>query len=897
MRPAPAILHRFPIRVVVPLLLVFFSLLLVVGSLLLAKRDTSHRVEAEASERLLQRMVRLQDTLGYLASIGDMARVQAEVSALGTDPNLDLALLIDDEGTVIAANRIADIGSQAADLLHGGTEGIEQNPETLRTIARGAQGRVELLGENEIRAVFPILLVPELDQLHPERRGLLILQRSLASEKAGPQSELTRNAVTLGAASIILAGLLAILLHFLFNRRVQSLISVTRRFSEGDLEARARLPGHDELAIVGAAFDTMADRLTAGITDRRQVEERLHDLLDLNQKLVGATNLGILAYRADGPCVLANKAAARIIGGTVQQARSMNFHHIQSWKASGLLAAAEKTLADGRSRELETHFVTTFVREVSLRCRFSRFESKGKMHLLLLMSDVTERRLAEAELGLRSAALEAAANTVIITDQDGIICWVNRAFTSLTGYTADEVIGKNPRLLNSGVHDAEFYRQMYETILGGSVWRGEIVNRYKDGRLGHEESTITPLRGDDGTITHFIAIKEDITERRLAKKALIESEEKFRAIFQGAMDGIVLADPDSGQLSDANPRFCEMLGYEAEEVSNISMRHIHPANELPRSVELFKAAATGNRVEAKKVSVLRKDGSLFDAEVIGTPIEISGKRYLLGMFRDISDRLQKEVALREKAVAEEANLAKSLFLANMSHELRTPLNAIIGYAEMLTEDSSPDLSVETHEDLKKIRTAGLHLASLIDDILNLSKIEAGKIELAPERFSVAALVEDVAVTVAPLTDKNGNVLHVDCRQDIGDAFTDPTRLRQVLFNLLSNAAKFTSDGRIDLNSSRQSGKQNRDTLIFTVHDTGIGMSEDEVRRLFEPFMQADASTFRKYQGTGLGLAISRRIAELLGGELTVRSQPGNGSVFTFSLPVRLPGAQPPDSVV
>jgi signal transduction histidine kinase len=235
---------------------------------------------------------------------------------------------------------------------------------------------------------------------------------------------------------------------------------------------------------------------------------------------------------------------------------------------------------------------------------------------------------------------------------------------------------------------------------------------------------------------------------------------------------------------------------------------------------------------------------------------------------------------------QEASRHKSDFLANMSHELRTPLNAIIGYSEMVQEEAE-DLGEESLvPDLQKVNAAGKHLLGLINDILDLSKIEAGKMDLFPEDFEVDQLVRDVAAIVRPLVEKNTNTLVIDCPDDAGTMRADLTKVRQALFNLLSNAAKFTDHGTITVTVQREPD----DWLTFAVSDTGIGMTEEQVGRLFEAFSQAEASTRTKYGGTGLGLAISRQFCRLMGGDLTVESDYGQGSTFTVRLPAVVPEA-------
>ena len=247
------------------------------------------------------------------------------------------------------------------------------------------------------------------------------------------------------------------------------------------------------------------------------------------------------------------------------------------------------------------------------------------------------------------------------------------------------------------------------------------------------------------------------------------------------------------------------------------------------------------------------------------------------LFREIGDKSRQ---------LEEADRHKSEFLANMSHELRTPLNAIIGYSEMLQEDAA-DLGAEQFtDDLRKINSAGKHLLELINAVLDLSKIEAGKMELYLESFEVAGLVRDIAAVIQPLAAKNANRLEVRCPDAIGPMRADLTKVRQALFNLLSNACKFTDRGTITLAVTREA-RSGQDSMVFTVSDTGIGMTPEQLARLFEAFSQADAATTRKYGGTGLGLALSRRLCRMMGGDVTVESEAGRGSTFTIRLPAEV----------
>ncbi|MCG6899300.1 MAG: response regulator [Gammaproteobacteria bacterium] len=257
------------------------------------------------------------------------------------------------------------------------------------------------------------------------------------------------------------------------------------------------------------------------------------------------------------------------------------------------------------------------------------------------------------------------------------------------------------------------------------------------------------------------------------------------------------------------------------------------------------------------------------------------------VLKEFSKRKHTEDELRKsRDMAEQANRAKSAFLANMSHELRTPMNAIIGYSEMLQEEAADSGQQEFIPDLEKINAAGKHLLSLINDILDLSKIEAGRMDLYLERFDLKAMLTDVISTVSPLIEKNRNTLEVDFADDLGTMRADLTKLRQALFNLLSNAAKFTSDGTVSL-LVRRNSESGDDWITVTVRDTGIGIAPDKINHLFQEFTQADDSTTRNYGGTGLGLAITRRFCQMMGGNIWAESQPGQGSTFTIRLPAEV----------
>ena len=361
----------------------------------------------------------------------------------------------------------------------------------------------------------------------------------------------------------------------------------------------------------------------------------------------------------------------------------------------------------------------------------------------------------------------------------------------------------------------------------------------------------------------------------------------FEEVLLNSPVAIVTLDQEH-RIVSCTPAFEKRFGYTQDEAIDRLL------DELI-TTETTRSEAVDYTTEALDHSVRgighrrRKDGTLVEVEILGVPVIVEGERVgLMGLYHDITE-LQR--ARRE---AEDANSAKSQFLANMSHELRTPLNAIIGYSEMLEEEAEDVGQDAFIPDLQKIHAAGKHLLALINEVLDLAKIEAGKMDLYVESFDVASTVNEVATTVRPLVEKNANKLEVSCADDVGEMHSDLLKIRQTLLNLLSNASKFTNEGVIELTAHRENGGEDGDRIVFTVKDTGIGMTPEQMDRLFEAFSQADRSISRRYGGTGLGLAVTRSFCHLMGGDVAVESVPGEGSTFTVELPATL--GQPERSV-
>ena len=396
-------------------------------------------------------------------------------------------------------------------------------------------------------------------------------------------------------------------------------------------------------------------------------------------------------------------------------------------------------------------------------------------------------------------------------------------------------------------------------------------------------------------------------QRKRTEAVLRQTEAKYRSIFENAAEGICQTTPQGRYLS-ANPALARILGYASpsaliEGITDINQQLYVKPN---RRAEFIAAMQANPVVSGFESQVYRQDGSIIWISENSRAVRDATGRIVCyeGTVEDITESKEASVALKQaKEAAVAASRAKSTFLANMSHELRTPLNAIIGYGEILAEEAEDSGYGDLVPDLERICNAGRNLLTLINDILDISKIEAGRMDLYPEAFNISTLIESVISTAQPLVDRNGNTLEVECDSEIEMMIADVTKVQQILLNLLSNAAKFTTAGQIKLKVSsllpepqnleyRESENSATSFIQFQVSDTGIGMSPEQLDILFQPFTQGDASTTRRYGGTGLGLTISQRFCQMMGGSITVESQLDRGSTFTVILPTEVKNPKP-----
>jgi PAS domain S-box-containing protein len=585
----------------------------------------------------------------------------------------------------------------------------------------------------------------------------------------------------------------------------------------------------------------------------------------------------------------------------------VTFFGIRVYKPLGLL-----------SKSLETEnpeFIRNLIRQKGEFGQFSVLINNYFIQKSELTEEINERKQVEIELRKLSTSIEQSPAIIMITGTDSKIEYVNPKFTATTGYTAEESIGRNPRFLKSGNKSKDDYKKLWDTITSGHEWQGEFSNKKKSGEIFFESAHISPIFDDAGVITNFLAIKEDITEKKRDEtlqhilfdisKAASASNNLEHLIDKISIGLGELIDVTNFYLAlyDEKTDLFHLPHYhdQKDEISSFSAEKTLTAYVLRNKKSFF-----GTRAEIDK---LKKEGVV---ESIGTPAKIwlgvplmidnkalgvfviqsyhnenafseKDKRMLEFISNEISHIIIRKKADEEVKVAlekaEDSDRLKSTFLANMSHEIRTPLNSILGFSELLGD---PEIGPTNQAEFTQIiKSSGKHLLSIINDILDFSMIEAGQIRLSKSTFIIEKLVIDVYNEFFPTSIEKGIVFKfnpgifktetiIEC---------DKTRLRQILSNLVNNALKFTRTGYIELGFS-MSG----DGFLFYIIDTGIGIPPEFKNYVFERFQQAEKSKSRNFGGNGLGLAISKNLVDMMGGKIWLESEVGKGSTFYVYLP-------------
>ena len=512
----------------------------------------------------------------------------------------------------------------------------------------------------------------------------------------------------------------------------------------------------------------------------------------------------------------------------------------------------------------------------------ARAESLAQAMTRDLSESETSARKALATLTAYKNAMDEIA-IIAVTDTEGTILEANEAFCRTSGFSREELVGATHRLVSSGHHPAEFWGEMWSTIEDGRPWRAEVLNRTKNGDLKWLDTKIGPVHGEDGAIIGYIAVRIDITERKQIELATRHQQQVLDEMGRIARVGGWEYHPASDKASwTAEMYRIFELPPSHEPAIDTSLGFFPPEGAAIVEACVGRAVETGDPFEYIVPFTTAKGRSLW-ARGLGKVERLDdGTTRLFGAFQDVTAARQREEKLIQAIdAAEAANRAKSEFLANMSHEIRTPMNGVIGMSELLLDTQ---LTSEQHGYVDTILDCGSSLVGVINDVLDLSKIEAGKFELRPVTFDVFACVEGVVGTIAPRASDQDIELVCNIAHDVPRWLEgDSGRLRQLMINLGGNAVKFTKEGEVEVSVELEREGEHDATLRFAVRDTGIGIPEDRQRDVFESFTQVDGSTTREYGGTGLGLAISKRIAELMGSEIELESTPGTGSTFSFRL--------------
>jgi PAS domain S-box-containing protein len=510
-------------------------------------------------------------------------------------------------------------------------------------------------------------------------------------------------------------------------------------------------------------------------------------------------------------------------------------------------------------------------------------------HFVATKEDITEKKHAEKLIKTLSRAIEQSPASIIITNDKGKIDFVNTKFTSFMQYTEQEVIGRNPRIFNPQHSPGEEYEQMWKTLQSGKLWQGENQNRKKDGTLFWENVSISPLMDENGTISNYILIMEDISEKKkmlddliIAKEKAEESEEIFDQFMKHSPIYVFFKD-DKIRPVRLSHNYEKMLGLPMEKLLGKTMFELFPSELAKNMVEDDLRILSENKVFEVEEEL---NGKYYTT--IKFPIHMNGKpRFLAGFTLDISERKQSELMLKEKneqlikaiEKAKESDRLKTAFLANMSHEIRTPMNGILGFTELL---KTPDLSgIEQQEFIYLIRKSGERMLNIINNIIDISKIESGQMEVSFSTTDINEQIQYLYSFFKTETDQKGLKIFtsVTLPSALAKIKTDKEKVYAILTNLVKNAVKFTPVGSI-----RFGYELKNDTLEFFVQDTGVGIPQEQQEFIFERFRQGNESLARKHEGAGLGLSITKAYVEMLGGKIWVESESGKGSAFYFTIP-------------
>ena len=656
---------------------------------------------------------------------------------------------------------------------------------------------------------------------------------------------------------------------------------------------------YDDDGDVAGVAGTLSD-----ITERKEAEEALQQERDLLENIMETSVAAITVVDTAGKVIFANDRAESVLRLERSAARGLPYANPQ-WSItdiSGQPFPPEKRPFQQVIRTGEPVFGVQHAVEwpdgerklLSINGAPLTDDSGQVVRVVLSIEDITERWQAEKALSrsertYRALFERASVPIFIFRPEDEIILDANETACHTYGFERNNLVGRSLKDLTANVERGE--REIQSILDEGTSRNFETVHYRADGAPLNMLVSCSAFHyeGEEAVL----CFARDITEQKQAEAARRESEERYRQLVETSPDAIVVHDGD--KVVFANSAAQELFRADSTEdyLGRPTLDFIHPDDRSEARRRIRAAMEMEAPLPVTEYKLARLDGSVFDAEVRTASVKYSGRSAVQIVIRDITERKRAEAALkRAKREAEAAARAKSEFLANMSHEIRTPMNGVIGMTSLLLETT---LDAEQQEYAETIRTSGEALLSLINDILDLSKIEAGELELEQQPFSIDQCVDEAVTLLASKAAEKDLELVYWVDDEVPPVVEgDVTRMRQVLVNLLSNAVKFTEEGEVVVTVSAREETDDGLMLAFSVRDTGIGIPQERLDTLFESFTQADSSTTRKYGGTGLGLAISRRLTSMMGGTVEVESEEGEGSDFTFTVHVqRAPSAELP----
>jgi PAS domain S-box-containing protein len=624
------------------------------------------------------------------------------------------------------------------------------------------------------------------------------------------------------------------------------------------------------------------------ITKRKQAEEEIQHTRNFLQALLDHLPLAVFVKDVHpekfGVIQFWNKTSEELFGISAEQALGKTDYDFLPLEQANFFNKKDREAVEKRTiKDIPEEVIDSYSRGRRWlhTVKIPVYNEQHQPDYLLCFSeDITDRKKAEAERREMAEVMENALSGISKLDDQGRYLFVNKNYANIAGYEPEEMIGMPwPKT----VHPDELEKLIvaYQQMLKEGRVEVETTGIRQDGSIFYKQLVMISSYNEQQQFVGHYCFMKDITDRKQAEINLEQELLRTTTLFNTSIDGIVVMNYQ-GNVVQSSASFARMIGYTLEETQTLNVAD-WDAQWTKEELKLML-----NREEIIplfETRYRRKNGSEYDVEISCNRVELDGEVMNFCICRDISDRKQTELALRQAMeAAEAANLAKSIFLANMSHELRTPLNVILGFTQVMARD--PSLTSTQQEDLQTIQRSGDHLLSLINDVLDLSKIEAGHCTLEETCFDLIALLHSLRNMLAERASSKGLDLCFEIAPEVPQFIVaDAQKLRQILINLLSNAIKFTKKGNITLRVQTQEFQQ-PNTLIFEVEDTGVGIAPEELNTIFDAFVQAQAGK-RSVSGTGLGLTISRKLLELMGGEITVKSKIEQGSTFSFSLPVRL----------